>query len=58
MPRTILTHLSIEVPDEDDRDADAIAAAFMAAYEVGMEGAPDDVKLDGLTVSVVLSEEV
>lgn len=54
MPRTILVHLSIEVPDEDDRSADQIADALLAALEVGS----DDDTVRDLVVVAPLAEDV
>ena len=54
MPRTILVHLNVSVPDGDDRTAEQIQTAVMGAYEVGS----DDVSLEGLEVTSPLAEEV
>ena len=54
MPRTILVHLNVEVPDDDDREADAIAEAILAAVEVGSDS--DEVR--DLVVAAPLAEEV
>lgn len=54
MPRTILVHLNVEVPDHDDREAEAIADAILAAVEVGSDS--DEVR--DLMVTAPLAEEV
>lgn len=54
MPRTVLVHLNIEVPEADARDADAIADAVMGAIEVGS----DEDSVRDLTVVVALADEV
>lgn len=54
MPRTILVHLNVTVPDDDIRSADQIGDAIEAALEVGS----DDPSVSGLEVHVVLIEEV
>ena len=37
MPRTILVHLNVTVPDSDKRNADEVADAILAAIEVGSD---------------------
>lgn len=54
MPRTILVHLNVEVPDEDDRSADQIADALLGALEVG----GDDDSVRDLKVIAPLAEDV
>ena len=53
-PRSILVHLNVEVPADDERDADQIAEAVAAALEVGS----DDESVRGFTYAVPLAEEV
>ena len=52
--RTILIHLNVTVPDGDEREADEIAKAVMAAIEVGS----DDESVSELEVTCTLAEEV
>ena len=52
--RTVLVHLNVEVPAEDQRDADKIADAIMAALEVGS----DDESVYYLQPIVTLAEDV
>ena len=52
--RTVLVHLNVEVPAEDQRDADKIADALMAALEVGS----DDEAVWYLKPTVTLAEDV
>lgn len=52
--RTVLVHLNVEVPDEDERDADAIADALLGALEVGS----DDESVRDLKVVAPLAEDV
>jgi hypothetical protein len=52
--RTVLVHLNVQVPGTDDRDADAIADAVMAALEVGS----DDESVADLKVVCPMAEEV
>lgn len=52
--RTVLVHLNVELPDDDERTAEQVTRAIEGAIEVGS----DDPALDGLTVVVALSEEV
>jgi hypothetical protein len=52
--RTVLVHLSVEVPAADQRDADGIADAVLAALEVGR----DDETVYHLTWTVPMAEEV
>jgi hypothetical protein len=53
-PRTILVHLNVEAPAADERGADEIADAILAAIEVGS----DDDSVRDLTVAAPLAEEV
>jgi len=53
-PRTVLVHLNVAVPAADQRDADEIADALMAAFEVGS----DDETVYYLKPTVALAEEV
>lgn len=63
-PRTVLVHLNVEVPADDERNADEIGDLILGALEVGLEGAPgslasdDELTTHGLTVSAPLVEEV
>ncbi len=52
--RTILVHLNITPPAWDDRTADEIKDAVLAAYEVGRH----DESVFDLKVSCPLSEEI
>lgn len=52
--RIVLLHLHVEVPEEDDRNADKIADAIEAALEVGS----DDDSVKNLEVIITLAEEV
>lgn len=54
MPREILMHLNVAVPDGDVRTPDQIADAVMAAAEVGS----DDDSVRDLEVVVAMVEEV
>lgn len=53
MTRAILVHLSVDVPDADERSADEIADAILAAIEV----ASDDDSVRDLAVVCPLAEE-
>ena len=53
MPRTILVHLNVEVPDEDRRPVPEIVASVLAALEVGS----DDESVRDLKIVVPLAEE-
>lgn len=64
-PRTVLVHLNVEVPPNDDRSGDEVADFVLAAVEVGLEGAPGDLASgselttkSGLVVCAPLVEEV
>ena len=52
--REILVHLNVEAPDSDTRTADEIAAAIMAALEVGS----DDESVSALIIVPAMSEEI
>jgi len=55
MTRTILVHLNVTVPDEDDRTADKIADALLGAIEVGS----DDDSVRGLAIGIpVFAEDI
>lgn len=54
MPREILVHLNVEVPDSDTRDPRDIADAITGALEVGS----DDDSVRNLTIVAPLAEEV
>lgn len=54
MPRTILVHLSVDVPDDDDRTPPEIAEAIQGALDVGW----DDDEVRDLAVFIPLVEEV
>lgn len=43
MTRTVLIHLNVTVPDGDDRNADEVADAVLAAIEVGSDNDDDPV---------------
>lgn len=65
MPRTILVHLNVELPDDlalDTMTAQEVAdGIIMPSLEVGMEGSPFVEALDeGAKISVVvaLAEEI
>lgn len=51
---TFLVHLNVTAPEGDERTADQVATAISGALEVGS----DDESLDGLTIEVVLAEEI
>ena len=48
MPREILVHLNVEVPDSDSRSEDEIAGAIVAKLD----------GLDGLVIVAPLAEEI
>ena len=54
MPRTILVHLNVSVPDDDHRTAEQVAQALMDAYDVGSL----DESVWNLRPSVALAEEI
>ncbi len=54
MPRTILVHLNVEVPDDDRRLPHVIASAIYAAIEVGS----DDDSVRDLKIRIPLVELV
>lgn len=54
MPRTILVHLNVTVPDDDSRTFGEIGEAIEAALEVGS----DDPTVSGLVVHVTLVDEI
>ena len=54
MTRTILIHLNISAPDDDERAPEEIAEAIRGAIEVGS----DDEHLDDLTIVTALVEEL
>lgn len=65
VPRTILVHLNVTVPVGDDRNADEIADAILAAIEVGSDD--DSVRSLGIgglasgndaPIAVTLAEEI
>ena len=58
MPRTILVHLNIELPDSNTDTAVEIEREVQAALEVGMdpEGTPSLYKV--ATISYPLTEEI
>lgn len=66
MPRTVLIHLNVTPAEGDQRNADEIGDAILAALEVGLEGEPGDlasgnvltIASDGAQVCVTLVEEV
>jgi len=57
-PRTILIHLNVSVPHDDARTANEITTLVEAALDVGMEGAPSDLALQGVVIDTTLAEEV
>lgn len=52
--RTILVHLNVAVPEEDERSAEQIADAVLGAIEVGS----DDDSVRDLAITAPLAEEV
>lgn len=52
--RTVLVHLNVDVPAEDQRNAAEIAAALMEALEVGS----DDETVYYLRPTMVMAEEL
>lgn len=54
MPRTVIIHLSVEVPDEDVRTPDELADMVEIALANGLDENP----LAGLEVHCPLAEEV
>jgi hypothetical protein len=54
MPRTVLMHLNVEVPDTDGRSVPELVAAVEAAIEVGS----DNEALNDLVIETVLAEIV
>jgi hypothetical protein len=54
MPRTILLHLNVEVPDTDQRNANMVADDILAAWFVGYEGSDEG----PMEVVCSLAEEV
>lgn len=52
--RTVLLHLNVEVPADDDRPVSEIVAAVLGAIEVGS----DDESVSGLVVECPLAEVV
>lgn len=54
MPRTILVHLNVEVPDGDGRTANGIADNVLDAVHIAIESGDVDV----LRADVALAEEV
>ncbi len=59
MPRTILVHLNVEVPADDNRPADEIMSSVMGALEVGgVNGGSEEPEVADLMVTVPLYEEI
>lgn len=66
--RTILVHLNVEVPDDDPRDANAIADAILSMIEVGSDDdsvrefrvftQPFTVKVGETTIVCPMAEEI
>ena len=54
MPRTVIIHLSVEVPDDDTRTPDEIADMV----EIALSNGHDENPLAGLEVHCPLAEEV
>lgn len=54
MPRTVLVHLNVEVPDTETRTADQIADAILSALVVG----GDDESVWELDIVCPLAEEL
>jgi hypothetical protein len=54
MPRTIIVHLNVQVPDDDPRLAAEIGQAILGAVEVGS----DDDSVRDLVVTAPLSEQI
>lgn len=54
MPRTVLVHLNVGVPDDDTRTAGEIAEALLGALEVGS----DDDSVRDLDVTAPLAEQI
>jgi hypothetical protein len=52
--RTILVHLNVKVPPEDQREPDEISEAIMAAFVVGS----DDDSVRELVIVNALTEEL
>jgi hypothetical protein len=65
MPRTILVHLNVSVPDGDERGADEVADAILAAIEVGSDddsvrslGVGGFASGNGAPIACTLAEEI
>jgi hypothetical protein len=65
LSRTVLIHLNVQVPDGDERNADEVADAILAAIEVGSDD--DSVRALGIgglasgnnaPINCTLAEEV
>lgn len=54
MPRTVLVHLNVEVPDGDERSVEEIESAVRGALEVGS----DHELVKSLGIEITLSEEI
>lgn len=59
MTRRILVHLNIDVPDDDQREADEIGEAIVSAvHDVGSSRLSDATAVQWLVVCNALSEEL
>ena len=54
MPRTILVHLNVEVPEGDERTVEEIEESILAAIIVGS----DDDSVRDLIITIPLAEEI
>ena len=54
MPREILIHLNVEVPESDTRSAEEISDAISGALEVGS----DNEILEGISWQIPLAEDI
>ncbi len=56
--RAVLVHYHVSVAADDPRSAEQIAEALTAAMNVGLEGAPEEIQADSLSVTMALADEV
>jgi len=54
MPREILIHMNVEVPEDDKRSAEEISQAIQGALEVGS----DNEILEGISWQIPLAEDI
>jgi hypothetical protein len=54
--RVLLVHLNVEVPATDERTPDQITDAILMCFQVGYDGAPDEIGT--MTVDCPLAEEI